>query len=111
MHRAATSLAAHGCRISPEAMLASLAEAMRRWLTVWDSGRAFHSVRQAWLERAGPIGEMCTVDTGRERIEGAFAGLDAGGALIISDRHGQRRTVTFGDVAVGGPPQAPQEAS
>jgi BirA family biotin operon repressor/biotin-[acetyl-CoA-carboxylase] ligase len=111
MHCAATDLAAHGCRISAEAMLARLDEAVRHWLAVWDGGRAFHSVRQAWLERAGPMGEMCTVDTGRERIEGAFAGLDADGALIISDRHGQRRSVTFGDVAVGGPPEAPQEAS
>jgi BirA family biotin operon repressor/biotin-[acetyl-CoA-carboxylase] ligase len=113
MHRAATDLAAHGCRIAPEAMLACLNKTMQRWLAAWDGGRDFHSVRQAWLERAGPVGEMCTVDTGRERIEGAFAGLDADGALMISDRHGQRRTVTFGDVALAGPahPEAPKEAS
>ena len=113
MHRAATDLAAHGCRIEPEAMLAILNEVMQHWLAIWDDGRDFHSVRQAWLERAGPVGELCTVDTGRERIGGAFAGLDADGALIISDRHGQRRTVTFGDVALAGPapPEAPQEAS
>lgn len=117
LHRAATDLAAHGCRITPEAMLASLAEAMQRWLALWDGGRDFHSVRQAWLERAGPIGETCSVDTGRERIEGAFVGLDADGALIVNDRHGQRRTVTFGDVALNAglagaaPPQAPQKAS
>jgi BirA family biotin operon repressor/biotin-[acetyl-CoA-carboxylase] ligase len=117
MHRAATDLAAHGCRIAPEAMLASLAQAMQHWLAVWGGGRGFHSVRRAWLERAGPAGEMCTVDTGRERIEGAFADLDPDGALIVSDRHGQRRTVTFGDVALAGPvpskapPEAIQEAS
>jgi biotin-(acetyl-CoA carboxylase) ligase len=121
MHRAATDLAAHGCRISPEAMLAGLAQAMQRWLAVWDGGRGFHNIRRAWLERAGPMGEMCTVDTGRERIEGAFAGLDANGALIVSDRLGRRRTVTFGDVALDvtmagpappeAPPGTPQEAS
>jgi BirA family transcriptional regulator, biotin operon repressor / biotin---[acetyl-CoA-carboxylase] ligase len=117
MHRAATDLAAHGCRISPETMLASLAEAMRRWLAVWDNGRGFHNIRQAWLERAGPMGEMCTVDTGRERIEGAFADLDPDGALVIRDSHGQRRTVTFGDVALDAapagpaPPEAPQDVS
>jgi biotin-(acetyl-CoA carboxylase) ligase len=112
MHRAATDLAAHGCRIAPEAMLASLDEAMQRWLAVWDGGRGFHNVRQAWLDRAGPVGEMCTVNTGRERIEGAFADLDADGGLIISDRHGQRRTVTFGEVALAdAPPVAPEKAS
>jgi BirA family biotin operon repressor/biotin-[acetyl-CoA-carboxylase] ligase len=117
MHRAATDLAAHGCRIYPETMLASLAGAMRRWLAVWDSGGGFHNVRQAWLERAGPVGEMCTVVTGRERIEGAFADLDPDGALVIRDSHGRRRTVTFGDVALDAalagpaPREAPQDVS
>jgi BirA family biotin operon repressor/biotin-[acetyl-CoA-carboxylase] ligase len=105
--RAATHLAEHGHQVAPEAMLASLAEAMQRWLAVWDSGRGFPGVRQAWLERAGPAGEMCTVDTGRERIEGMFADLDAEGALVIRDGHGQRRTVTFGDVTLAA--AAPQK--
>jgi BirA family biotin operon repressor/biotin-[acetyl-CoA-carboxylase] ligase len=100
MHRAATDLAAHGCRIAPEAMLEILDEAMQRWLGIWDNGRGFHSIRQGWLEGAGPVGEMCTVDTGRERIAGTFADLDPTGALIICDNHGRRRTVTFGDVAL-----------
>jgi BirA family biotin operon repressor/biotin-[acetyl-CoA-carboxylase] ligase len=100
MHRPATDLAEHGCRVSPEAMLASLDEAMRHWLAAWDRGHGFASVRQAWLERAGTVGETCTVDTGRERIAGTFADLDAEGALVIADSHGQRRTVTFGDVTL-----------
>ncbi|HEX5958242.1 MAG TPA: biotin--[acetyl-CoA-carboxylase] ligase [Hyphomicrobiaceae bacterium] len=118
MHRAATDLAAHGCCVSPEMMLGSLDDAMRHWLAMWNGGRGFAAVRQGWLERAGPVGEMCTVDTGRERIEGAFAGLDPSGALIICDRHGQRRTVTFGDVALAAaavapeaPPSPPKKAS
>jgi BirA family biotin operon repressor/biotin-[acetyl-CoA-carboxylase] ligase len=105
--RAATDLAAHGCRVSPETVLGSLSEAMHSWLALWDGGRGFPSIRQAWLDRAGPAGERVTVDTGRERIEGTFADLDAEGALLISDRHGQRRTVTFGDVALDA--AAPQD--
>ena len=54
-----------------------------------------------------PVGERVTVDTGRERIEGTFADLDAEGALVICDRHGQRRTVTFGDVTLDA--AAPQD--
>jgi BirA family biotin operon repressor/biotin-[acetyl-CoA-carboxylase] ligase len=107
MHRPATDLAEHGCRASPEAMLAALDEAMQRWLAAWDRGRGFAGVRQAWLERAGPAGEICTVDTGRERIVGTFADLDAEGALVIADSHGQRRTVTFGDVTLSA--AAPQD--
>jgi BirA family transcriptional regulator, biotin operon repressor / biotin---[acetyl-CoA-carboxylase] ligase len=105
--RAATDLAAHGCRVSPEVVLGSLGEAMHNGLGLWDGGRGFASVRQAWLDRAGPTGERVTVDTGRERIEGTFADLDAEGALVICDRHGQRRTVTFGDVTLDA--AAPQD--
>jgi BirA family biotin operon repressor/biotin-[acetyl-CoA-carboxylase] ligase len=98
--RAATDLARHGCHVPPELVLGSLSEAMHNWLGVWDCAQGFPSVRQAWLDRAGPAGERVTVNTGRERIEGTFADLDAEGALVISDRHGQRRTVTFGDVSL-----------
>jgi BirA family biotin operon repressor/biotin-[acetyl-CoA-carboxylase] ligase len=105
--RAATHLAAHGCQVSPEAVLGSLSEAMHNWLALWDGGRSFPSVRQAWLDRAGPAGERVQVNTGQERIGGTFADLDAEGALVISDRHGQRRTVTFGDVALDA--AAPQD--
>jgi BirA family biotin operon repressor/biotin-[acetyl-CoA-carboxylase] ligase len=107
MHRPATDLAEHGCRVSPEAMLASLDEAVQRWLAAWDCGRGFAAVRQAWLDRAGPAGERVTVDTGREQIAGTFADLDAEGALVIADSHGQRRTVTFGDVTLNA--AAPQD--
>ncbi len=107
--RAATDLAEHGFRVSPEAVLRSLSLTMHNWLAAWDGGRGFPGVRQAWLERAGPAGETVSVDTGRERIEGTFADLDAEGALVICDRHGQRRTVTFGDVTLVA--AAPQEAS
>jgi BirA family transcriptional regulator, biotin operon repressor / biotin---[acetyl-CoA-carboxylase] ligase len=107
--RAAADLAQHGCQTPPEAMLGSLSEAMHNWLAAWDGGRGFSAVRQAWLERAGPAGERMTVNTGRNRIEGTFADLDAEGALVICDGHGQRRTVTFGDVTLVA--AAPQEAS
>jgi BirA family transcriptional regulator, biotin operon repressor / biotin---[acetyl-CoA-carboxylase] ligase len=107
--RAATHLAEHGCRVSAEAVLASLSEAMHNWLGIWDGGRGFASVRQAWLDRAGPAGERVAVNTGRKRMEGTFADLDAEGALVICDRHGQRRTVTFGDVALDA--AAPQDGN
>jgi BirA family biotin operon repressor/biotin-[acetyl-CoA-carboxylase] ligase len=107
--RPATDLAEHGCQVSPEAVLGSLSEAMHNWLARWDGGRGFAGVRQAWLRRAGPVGESVTVDTGRERIEGTFADLDAEGALVISDRHGQRRTVTIGDVTLDA--AAPQDGN
>lgn len=96
--RAATNLAEHGARISPDAMLGFLAAAMRHWLAVWGLGTGFARVREAWLEHAGPSGESCSVNTGAERTEGTFVGLDAGGALLMRDREGRQRSITFGDV-------------
>jgi BirA family biotin operon repressor/biotin-[acetyl-CoA-carboxylase] ligase len=98
--RAATDLAAHGMNVTPDAMLASLAEAMARWLAVWDCGAGMQRVRTAWLERGGAVGESLSVDTGKERIVGTFLDLDPGGALMLRDAHGVPRRLTFGDVTL-----------
>lgn len=98
--REATHLALHGVSIAPEPMLEKLSGAMQRRLAEWDDGRGFATLRSAWLERAGALGESCSVDTGTERIAGAFAGVDESGALLVIDHAGSRRTVTFGDVSL-----------
>jgi BirA family biotin operon repressor/biotin-[acetyl-CoA-carboxylase] ligase len=98
--RAATHLMEHGVHISPDALLGFLNAAMQHWLLAWDCGNGFAHVRAAWLERAGPVGESCSVHVGTERIEGTFLGLDAGGAMLIRDREGRQRSITFGDVVL-----------
>jgi BirA family biotin operon repressor/biotin-[acetyl-CoA-carboxylase] ligase len=98
--RAATNLAAHGVDVTLEAMLASLAGAMARWLAVWDCGAGMPRVRAAWLQRGGALGESLSVDTGKERIAGTFLDLDPGGALILRDANGLPRKLTFGDVTL-----------
>ena len=100
--RAATDLSMHGIAIAPETMLEALSAAMQRWLGTWDLGRGFPEVRSVWLANAGPIGETLTVDTGRERIAGTFRGVDETGALMMRDRQGAERIVTFGDVTLEG---------
>ena len=99
--RAVTHLAAHGCRITSANMLGSLAAAMERWLRRWDGGLGFASVREAWLQRAGPLGEPMTVNAGTEPVEGSFLGIDAEGALVLRDPSGVQRRFTYGDVALG----------
>jgi BirA family biotin operon repressor/biotin-[acetyl-CoA-carboxylase] ligase len=81
-------------------MLDLLAEAVQGWLAAWNCGADFATIRSAWLERAGPAGEPVSVDTGSERIAGAFVDLDLQGGLVIRDSEGRQRTVTFGDVAL-----------
>ncbi|NJO35939.1 MAG: biotin--[acetyl-CoA-carboxylase] ligase [Rhodospirillales bacterium] len=100
--RAAANLAEHGVHIAPETMLGSLAAAMQQWLETWDGGAGFPSVRDAWLRHAGPVGETCSVNTGTERLEGTFLGLESGGALLMQDREGRQRCITFGDVVLPG---------
>ena len=101
--RPATHLAAHGVSVTPEEMLRALAPAMQNWLEVWAGGAGFARVRAAWLERAGPVGEGVSADTGIERVEGTFLDLDGDGALILRDAHGLQRKLTFGDVTLTEP--------
>jgi BirA family biotin operon repressor/biotin-[acetyl-CoA-carboxylase] ligase len=98
--RAATHLAAHGLKLSPEAMLGFLAGAVERWIAAWDRGGGFARVRAAWLGYAGTVGESLSVRTGREHITGTFLGLDEMGALLMRDVQGQTRRLTFGDVTL-----------
>ncbi|MET0194357.1 MAG: biotin--[acetyl-CoA-carboxylase] ligase, partial [Hyphomicrobiaceae bacterium] len=101
----ATHLAAHGLDVGPDAMLQALAPAMQRWIEAWQGGAGFARVRAAWLERAGPVGEAATVDTGTERIAGTFLDLDGDGALLLRDALGLQRKVTYGDVTLAEPAQ------
>ena len=104
--RLATSLAEQGAHVSPEAMLDKLAPAMQHWLEAWRSGAGFGAIRQAWLDRAGPVGEACSVNTGAERLEGRYLGLDSAGALLMQDKEGRQRSIGFGDVSLMPVPDA-----
>lgn len=99
--RPTTSLHAQGVAISPDAMLPILAEKTASWIGVWQEGRGFETLRRAWLDRAGPLGEPMSVNTGKEQITGSFLGLDAHGALLLRDALGLQRVITFGDVSLG----------
>jgi BirA family transcriptional regulator, biotin operon repressor / biotin---[acetyl-CoA-carboxylase] ligase len=86
-----------GPELEPELVRASVLRRLEWWLGEW--GRAgFGAVRQAWLERAHPVGTPLTITT-PEALEGRFAGLDPSGALLLETAAGLRRIVA-GDVAV-----------
>jgi BirA family biotin operon repressor/biotin-[acetyl-CoA-carboxylase] ligase len=108
--RAVTCLAEHGAGVERGAMLAHLAGEMAFWLEVWDQGRGFDRVRAAWLERAGPVGERISVNTGHGTVIGRYIGLDATGALLMADAAGVEQRFTFGDVTLLGasPPGGPE---
>lgn len=86
--------------LSPLGMLARIASAMHEWLCIWDEGRGLAEVRSGWLDRAGPLGEPLSVNAGARAVTGRFAGLDAGGALLLAMADGRVERFTFGDVTL-----------
>lgn len=99
--RPTTSIGAH-VEAPPVADLArKLLAELGAWLDVWDRGAGLAAIRMTWLERAGPLGEPLTVNTGDGVLAGTFAGLDATGALLL-ETGGGVQVVTFGDVSLGG---------
>ncbi len=98
--RAATNLARHGLELSPHDALCFLAQAMDAWLQTWHDGAGFAAIRSAWLDRAGAVGELLSVQACEGPVEGRFVGLDADGALLIAMKDGAERRFTFGDVSL-----------
>jgi len=96
--RPTTSLAAQGATVTPAAMLDLLRERFANWLERW-RGHDLTGVRAAWEAMAHPRGTPLRVrlPDGGER-EGAFDGLDAGGALRLIDRDGAVTLIHAGDV-------------
>jgi BirA family transcriptional regulator, biotin operon repressor / biotin---[acetyl-CoA-carboxylase] ligase len=101
-------LAEFGLDIAPGTMLDALSASIQHWLAIWEAGESFTSIREAWLARAGSIGEGCSVNTGTDQIAGTFLGLDANGALLLRDEQGRQRTISFGDVTLAWPPAGGQ---
>ena len=62
----------------------------------------FAAVRPDWLARAATAGSAMTVHVGTELVSGAFAGLDADGALLLGGATGVRR-IAAGEIVASGP--------
>lgn len=96
--RATTSLHAHHARIDAAELLERLAERFTAWLGTWRE-RGIAPVAARWSARAHPAGTILSVRLPDGAVlEGAFAGLDADGALLLSGRDGARHVVHAGDV-------------
>ncbi len=97
--RAATSFAANGASVTAEDVRASLAGHLENGLGQWDNGRNFAAVREAWMARAGALGEAITVQTVSGPMSGTYQGLDGSGALL-AEVSGHIQAITYGDVAL-----------
>lgn len=98
--RAVTLLGDHGTPPTPTKLVASLAEAMSDWISQWDGGRNFATVRAAWSQRAHAIGQPLMVNTNAGQIVGTFDGLAENGALLLTSEDGETRRIEHGDVSL-----------
>lgn len=92
----ATCLTDHGpIAVADVARMLALrfAERYRQWR---DDG--FAPVRRAWTALATGRGRPVTVRIGTELLQGAFAGIDEAGALLLELPSGARRRILAGDV-------------
>jgi BirA family biotin operon repressor/biotin-[acetyl-CoA-carboxylase] ligase len=77
---------------APDAFAPALLDRLWAWR---DAPRA--DVRAAWLARAHPLGSAMRATVAGETLEGAFAGLDEGGRLLLDTGAG-RRGISAGEV-------------
>jgi BirA family biotin operon repressor/biotin-[acetyl-CoA-carboxylase] ligase len=86
--RTTASLA--GTPIAPPELASDILGHLDRWIAT-----PFATLRDAWLDRAHPIGTWLDIATGDGRHAGAFAGLADNGGLLLSNR---REPITTGEI-------------
>lgn len=92
---------AAGVAVGPARLFETLSDRMAATVAAWDGGRGFASIRERWLERTMPVGTRLSVDIRGDRVEGAFATMDATGRLVLATKNGPV-TVEAGDVMIVG---------
>jgi BirA family biotin operon repressor/biotin-[acetyl-CoA-carboxylase] ligase len=99
---ATTTILASGGVATVDGTLTILLERLEAHLTRWEA-EGFDPIRTAWLARAHPIGTPLRISLPNRHAEGAFAGLDSDGALLLDTQEGRQR-ILAGDVTSGAPP-------
>ncbi|GBR59166.1 biotin--acetyl-CoA-carboxylase ligase [Gluconobacter thailandicus F149-1 = NBRC 100600] len=70
---------------------------MDRWIGLWEA-EGFAPIREAWLERAHPVGRHLAVQRSETYISGSFSGLDEQGRLLLALPNGETIPVVTGDI-------------
>jgi BirA family transcriptional regulator, biotin operon repressor / biotin---[acetyl-CoA-carboxylase] ligase len=78
--------------------LQELARSLSNRLQIWDEGRGFPAIREAWSQRALGLGGEVTAMLGTKEIRGVFTGLAADGALLLTAPDGAVTPIHSGEV-------------
>lgn len=81
-------------------VLTAVAWRMLDWMAVWQRD-GFGPIRDAWIARAGGVGDMIRAVTAQRPYEGIFEDLDRDGALLLRDENGTSHRITAADVFYG----------
>jgi len=102
LDRATVSLGALGHHAARDVFASALAETWAEALDLWHRG-GWPMLREEWLSRAHPAGTLLAVNHAAEgRVIGAYAGLDADGAVLLRLADGAVRAIHAGDVELVG---------
>lgn len=99
--RAVTALSQYGKAPEPLAFTETLSDKILYWLDRWRAGEDFPAIREAWLERAGAMGEPIIVNTAAGPLSATYQGLSETGALL-ADVGGEIKEISYGDVMLVG---------
>ncbi|MEM6584174.1 MAG: biotin--[acetyl-CoA-carboxylase] ligase [Pseudomonadota bacterium] len=87
-------------QVGPATVLDDLASELSKQLSLWRT-EGLASLFERWQSRAFALGTAMSVNAADEgRVEGAFAGIDENGSLILRLASGEMRTIHAGDVSL-----------
>ncbi|TNC15190.1 biotin--[acetyl-CoA-carboxylase] ligase [Methylobacterium terricola] len=98
---AATSLAEAGYAVDAPGLFRLLTASWVEAERLWDEGRGFARIRDAWLSAAAGLGGPVRVQTGGRTEAGTFETIDEGGRLVVRLAEGGRVAVSAGEVHFG----------
>ncbi|MEM7444912.1 MAG: biotin--[acetyl-CoA-carboxylase] ligase [Pseudomonadota bacterium] len=87
--------------VTPLNVLEAYCGQLEMLVGVWRSGE-FAAIRPRWLQRAIGVGSPVSVKLGDSAVNGRFAGLDEGGAIIVQAPDGARRSIAAGELVLQG---------
>lgn len=98
---AATSLAQAGHAVDAPGLFRLLSGAWVEVERIWDEGRGFPRIREAWLAAAAGLGGPVSVQAGGRIVTGTFETIDEGGRLVVRLADGGQVAVSAGEVHFG----------